>query len=448
VDAADLATMPQGSDNEPAMALAGKPAPAFTLKDLEGKSVELGQLKGSVVVLDFWATWCGPCVQSLPHIAELSREQGPKGLKVFAVNQQEGEAEVKQFLSAHSELNGLTVLLDSDGAVGAKYLANAIPETVVIGKDGVIKKVFVGAGPGTAQQIHAAVASLSLGGGVLITGCAAQQSPPAPSAQQGELYRILRYDYSSNRQALFQLVMARNFLRRYGGSPVLANADPSLAEWTQWADRAADWLIHQKDRDRIEREFHLMTIRSPSPTGGSVATTSDWQHFLETKARLPSQVYLQWVEAGILGNGQRMMDLSARDNAVDAQLAELYRDNAFAVARFRKSVDAKFGPGATSKLDASKIAMVGIHPGLLNEPLEENINGDDATLTDKEYTIVLKKIDGAWKLRISSMGSITSGQSLAIASEVIHTSTTAWDRLTKAIEDGEITSIEELRQLL
>jgi thiol-disulfide isomerase/thioredoxin len=159
VDAADLATMPQGSDNGPAMALAGKPAPAFTLKDLEGKSVELGQLKGSVVVLDFWATWCGPCVQSLPHIAELSREQGPKGLKVFAVNQQEGEAEVKQFLSAHRDLNDLTVLLDSNGAVGAKYLANAIPETVVIGKDGVIKKVFVGAGPDTPQQLHAAVES-------------------------------------------------------------------------------------------------------------------------------------------------------------------------------------------------------------------------------------------------------------------------------------------------
>ncbi len=136
----------------PAMALVGKPAPDFKLEGLDGKEVHLADLKGSVVVLDFWATWCGPCVQSMPHLDELYKAESPKGLKVFAVNQEEDKDTVQGFLKSRN----LTVpaLLDKDGQVGQAYEANAIPQTVIVGKDGKVRKVFIGYGMDTGDQIR------------------------------------------------------------------------------------------------------------------------------------------------------------------------------------------------------------------------------------------------------------------------------------------------------
>ena len=149
-----------GSDEDPAgaaKALVGHPAPPFTLDDLDGKKVSLADLKGKVVVLDMWATWCGPCVASLPHLDELAKGYREKGaaVAVYAVNQQEDAAKVKPFVAKKKWT--LPVLLDSDGAMGKAYKADAIPETVIVGKDGTVKKVFVGSGneKGIADAVEA-----------------------------------------------------------------------------------------------------------------------------------------------------------------------------------------------------------------------------------------------------------------------------------------------------
>ncbi|HEY7087761.1 MAG TPA: redoxin domain-containing protein [Tepidisphaeraceae bacterium] len=142
-------------DVEGGTALTGKPAPAFSLKDLDGNPVSLQKLQGSVVVLDFWATWCGPCIMSMPHIDELNKELAPKGLKLYAVNFNEQAGVVKQFLTTKSF--SMPVLLDSDGKVSALYKAPPIPQTFIIGKDGKVRKVFVGYGPGVEKTIREAV---------------------------------------------------------------------------------------------------------------------------------------------------------------------------------------------------------------------------------------------------------------------------------------------------
>jgi thiol-disulfide isomerase/thioredoxin len=137
-------------------ALEGKPAPAFTLKSLQDKDTALADYKGKVVVLDFWATWCGPCVASLPHLDKLAKEKADDGVVVFAVNLEEEKDDVQKFIT--KKKLSLNVLLDTDGAVGKQYKATAIPQTVVIGKDGVVKKVFVGISPeGPGKGIDAAV---------------------------------------------------------------------------------------------------------------------------------------------------------------------------------------------------------------------------------------------------------------------------------------------------
>jgi peroxiredoxin/outer membrane lipoprotein-sorting protein len=125
-------------------ALVGKPAPDFSLKGLDDTTTKLSEQKGSVVVVDFWATWCGPCMASLPHLDKLYKDQSANGLKAFAVDLQEDKATVKPVVARQGW--SIPVLLDSDGAVAGIYKAEAIPETVVIGKDGKIKQVFVGGG--------------------------------------------------------------------------------------------------------------------------------------------------------------------------------------------------------------------------------------------------------------------------------------------------------------
>ncbi|MBI2302532.1 MAG: TlpA family protein disulfide reductase [Armatimonadetes bacterium] len=137
-----LALLPLGAaDSGPAI---GKVAPNFTLKDLSDAAVTLSALKGKVVFLDFWATWCPPCRAALPHTQEISkRQEARKGkLVVLALDQAESKDTVRNFMHR----NGYTFrcLLDKDGAVGGKYNVHGIPLFAVIDKHGVVKAVEVG----------------------------------------------------------------------------------------------------------------------------------------------------------------------------------------------------------------------------------------------------------------------------------------------------------------
>lgn len=136
----------------PTAALVGKDAPGFALKDLEGKDVSLSDQKGKVVVLDFWATWCPPCVVSLPDLDRYAKTAGEE-VKVFAVNLMEDKQVAQEFMQQHKL--SLPVLLDGDGEVAQKYLVQPIPATVVVGRDGKIAASFVG--PDQQKQIEQAV---------------------------------------------------------------------------------------------------------------------------------------------------------------------------------------------------------------------------------------------------------------------------------------------------
>lgn len=133
-----------GSESEGPHELLGETAPAFTAKSLDGESIKLSdRLKEQkVVVLDFWATWCGPCVQALPKIIEVTNEYREKGVEFYAVNVGEDAKTIRDFLD-DQELD-TAVLLDEEGSLSEKYKADAIPQTVLIGKTGTIEVVHVG----------------------------------------------------------------------------------------------------------------------------------------------------------------------------------------------------------------------------------------------------------------------------------------------------------------
>jgi thiol-disulfide isomerase/thioredoxin len=120
----------------------GNPAPSFSLTSLDGSQVSSGDLHGSVYILDFWATWCPPCIASLPKLDDLYQNMKNSGLKVFAVNEAEDKDTVQKFIDAKKLT--LPVLLDSDGKAFASFGGEAIPHLVIVGKDGRIFKIHEG----------------------------------------------------------------------------------------------------------------------------------------------------------------------------------------------------------------------------------------------------------------------------------------------------------------
>ncbi len=132
-------------------ALVGKPAPPFELDLLNGKKFRMAETKGRVVVLDFWATWCGPCIQAMPQVDRTVREFADQGVQLIAVNLEETPKQIKALLERHKL--DLTVALDRDGVVAGRYGATAIPQTVIIDRDGNVARVFVGGGPHLGEQL-------------------------------------------------------------------------------------------------------------------------------------------------------------------------------------------------------------------------------------------------------------------------------------------------------
>lgn len=116
-------------------------APDFTLKDLSGETVRLRDLRGKVVFLNFWATWCPPCRLEMPMMEELHKEFGNQGLVILAINNLEGSKEIKAFIKQHNLT--FTTLLDEKGKVFELYRTWSLPTTYLIGKNGeVVGKVI------------------------------------------------------------------------------------------------------------------------------------------------------------------------------------------------------------------------------------------------------------------------------------------------------------------
>jgi len=127
----------------------GKLAPNFELNTLDGQSVALSQLKGTPVLVNFWATWCGPCTYEMPFLQQVYEDWPEEELVLLAINIQEGSSKVSQFMQ--SQGFSFPVLLDSQAAVAQQYSVMGIPSTFFIDSDGVIQEIKVGAFRSKAQ---------------------------------------------------------------------------------------------------------------------------------------------------------------------------------------------------------------------------------------------------------------------------------------------------------
>ncbi len=119
----------------------GSNAPDFTVQDSDRK-ITLSELRGKVVVLNFWATWCAPCVEELPSLVNLQQKMRNKGITVLAVSVDQDESLYRRFVQDHN-VNLLTVR-DANQKSNNLYGTFKFPETYIIDRNGVMRRKFIG----------------------------------------------------------------------------------------------------------------------------------------------------------------------------------------------------------------------------------------------------------------------------------------------------------------
>jgi thiol-disulfide isomerase/thioredoxin len=138
--------------------LVGKPAPPIDLEMLDGKKFRLTDYKDKILIIDFWASWCGPCLQTMPQVDAVAREFTDRGVKLVGINLEEPPDRVKSALE-RLKLE-MPVALDRNGRVAERYGATAIPQTVIIDGEGKVVRLFVGGSPRFDATLRQALRSV------------------------------------------------------------------------------------------------------------------------------------------------------------------------------------------------------------------------------------------------------------------------------------------------
>jgi thiol-disulfide isomerase/thioredoxin len=120
----------------------GNIAPDFTLGSNRASRVSLSGLRGKIVILNFWASWCPPCRYEVPALQAIHNEYGPQGVVVLAINEREKLENVERF--AHDNDIHFAVWLDEDGWAGHIYQVRSIPTTYFIDGEGIIRAIQIG----------------------------------------------------------------------------------------------------------------------------------------------------------------------------------------------------------------------------------------------------------------------------------------------------------------
>jgi peroxiredoxin len=155
-------------------------APTFSLKDLDGKRVALSDLLGKgPILIDFWATWCKPCIKELPHLNDLYEKYKDRGFLLVAISEDSPRSlsKVKSFIA--SKKYEFLVLLDDNNAVQRKFNFRALPYTVLLDEDGHVIHARMGYRPGDEKVLEEKLIPL------IEAAEQKQQAEEAPSGEEG-----------------------------------------------------------------------------------------------------------------------------------------------------------------------------------------------------------------------------------------------------------------------
>jgi cytochrome c biogenesis protein CcmG, thiol:disulfide interchange protein DsbE len=142
----------------PAALAPGQAVPSIDFAGADGSKISLASLKGRVVLVDFWASWCGPCAAAFPAVEELFQDYRSRGFEVLAVNLDEKRQDAERFLADRP--HAMTVVFDPRGASAKVFGLQAMPTSYLIGRDGTVRYVHTGYSPATAESYRREIEQL------------------------------------------------------------------------------------------------------------------------------------------------------------------------------------------------------------------------------------------------------------------------------------------------
>ncbi|WP_304795079.1 TlpA disulfide reductase family protein [Lacisediminimonas sp.] len=147
-----------GSDWKSYSTPGGQAPQALSLADLAGKTVDLKSLKGQVVLLNFWATWCEPCRDEMPAMNRLQQKFGARGFKVIAVNLGESRGRIEQFLRTTPV--DFLILRDDDSSVSKAWRVRVLPASFLVDRNGMLRYQLVGEAKWDEPSLQAPILEL------------------------------------------------------------------------------------------------------------------------------------------------------------------------------------------------------------------------------------------------------------------------------------------------
>jgi tetratricopeptide (TPR) repeat protein/thiol-disulfide isomerase/thioredoxin len=310
----------------------GRPAPEFRLKDLHDSDVALSEFKGKVVIVDFWATWCGPCRAEMPDLQKIHHELSSQDVVVLAVDVNEPKETVAEYVE--KEKLTMPVLLANGTDVMDRYGVHAYPTTFFLDKNGLVADVLEGSGTDNATRLRSVLAKARAG--------APPPGPEPPPVVSAARTPAVPPPNSTTAEDFYRDAARQHTAKDYAGA--VKSLDRALQlrpDWTLAVINRADNLFHARQYDEsIKAWTHAIELdpkRAASYDGRALAYSNSKRH-AEALPDYARAIELQPDFAAAHNNrGWALLDLGRLDESLADLNKAIELNPTYSVALFNRA---------------------------------------------------------------------------------------------------------------